>query len=284
MASDSHYKEATVTNADGLKIFYRVWTPVSAAKAVVLIIHGAGEHGGWYEKTAKELNKHDVIAVAHDHVGHGKSEGARMDLTDFEIYVRDTWQVAGAVVEDTKSEQLPLFFVGHSMGGAIAIETTNSKPEKVRGVVLWGPAIVIDGASPWKVSLGGTVAKLFPNMPIASLSPQYITRDKSIVEQYEKDPLVNHAWLKARFTSVLLTRVLEMHSRLDKITWPFFVLHGQEDKLCSVKGSQQLYDKAASTDKTIKIFPEAYHQVHNELPPIAQETLQLTADWIKSRY
>lgn len=91
-----------------------------------------GEHGGWYEKTAKELNKHDVIAVAHDHVGHGKSEGARMDLTDFEIYVRDTWQVAGAVVEDTKSEQLPLFFVGHSMGGAIAIETTNGKPEKVQ--------------------------------------------------------------------------------------------------------------------------------------------------------
>lgn len=43
MASDSHYKEATVTNVDGLKIFYRVWTPASAAKAVVLLIHGAGE-------------------------------------------------------------------------------------------------------------------------------------------------------------------------------------------------------------------------------------------------
>ena len=221
--------------------------------------------------------------MAQDHYGHGKSGGDRMDLLSFEIYIRDQWQLIDKVVEELHLQELPIFLIGHSMGGAIAIESANKKPDKIKGVVLLGPAVIIDGAPGWQVSICTWVSKVFPNLPVKSIDPKTISRNKEVVDGYINDPLVYHGSLKARFLSAFLSRLQELVTRLDKVTWPFLIIHGDQDKLCALTGSQQLYDKASSSDKTLKIFPGAYHQVHNELPEVATETLRLTTDWISSR-
>ena len=49
-----------------------------------------------------------------------------------------------------------------------------------------------------------------------------------------------------------------------KISLPFIVVQGGEDKLVDPVGSKMLYDKASSKDKTIKFYDGLYHEVFNE--------------------
>ena len=58
-----------------------------------------------------------------------------------------------------------------------------------------------------------------------------------------------------RFSVILLNVMEEIHRRASEIKWPFFILHGSEDKLCTVEGSQMLYDRAGSKVKSLKVRP-----------------------------
>lgn len=40
---------------------------------------------------------------------------------------------------------------------------------------------------------------------------------------------------------------------MSKIEWPFFVAHGEEDKICDIGGSKLIYELANSKDKTLKV-------------------------------
>ena len=64
---------------------------------------------------------------------------------------------------------------------------------------------------------------------------------------------------------------------------PFLILHGEKDYLCNPQGSRDLHTKAVTTDKDLKIFPEAYHNLYIELNEVRQEALKDTVDWICER-
>uniref|UniRef100_A0A3Q4I6I6 Monoglyceride lipase n=1 Tax=Neolamprologus brichardi TaxID=32507 RepID=A0A3Q4I6I6_NEOBR len=81
-----------IVNADGLHLFCRYWEPTGQPRALVFIAHGAGEHCGPYDEMAQRLKELSLLVFAHDHVGHGQSEGDRMTIKDFQIYIRDSLQ------------------------------------------------------------------------------------------------------------------------------------------------------------------------------------------------
>jgi len=51
----------------------------------------------------------------------------------------------------------------------------------------------------------------------------------------------------------------------------------------SPEGSQRLCDKAKTTDKTVTLYPEAYHNLYIELDPIPQNALAEAFTWIQDR-
>jgi len=57
-----------------------------------------------------------------------------------------------------------------------------------------------------------------------------------------------------RFGVILLNVMEEIQRRASEIKWPFFILHGSADKLCTVEGSQILYDRASSKVKLLKVI------------------------------
>ena len=65
------------------------------------------------------------------------------------------------------------------------------------------------------------------------------------------------------------------------ITCPVLVIHGGKDRLTEVSGAHMLHDKVGSSDKTIRIWPEAYHELHNE--PEKAEVLTTITDWMTAR-
>ncbi|XP_005992596.1 monoglyceride lipase isoform X2 [Latimeria chalumnae] len=278
------YKEIPhIVNADGQYLFCRYWRPQSAPRALILIVHGAGEHCGRYDHLAQRLRGHSLLVFAHDHVGHGQSEGSRMVVSDFHVYIRDCLQHIDHMKKSYPG--LPIFILGHSMGGAISILTACEKPNEFLGLVLISPMVVLnpESATPCKVFLAKFLNYLLPNLPLGSIDPNWISRDKEKVESYAKDPLNYHGRLKVSFGIQLMNAVTMIEKALPNITWPFLLLHGDADKLCDIKGSYLMQEKAQSQDKTLKVYEGAYHALHGELPETASIVLHDLESWILQR-
>uniref|UniRef100_S4RI80 Monoglyceride lipase n=1 Tax=Petromyzon marinus TaxID=7757 RepID=S4RI80_PETMA len=257
---------------------------VGGGKAgLVHVIHGAGEHCRRYDEVASRLSALGYFAFAHDHVGHGQSEGPRMQVSDFQVFVRDTLQHFDLICK--RYPDLPIFLLGHSMGGAISILAASERSDKVAGVVLIGPLIEgnPDIVSPFKIFLMKIFKYLLPSLTLASIGPTLVTRNKAEVELFESDPLVHHAGLSVSFLSTLMDAVARIEALLPDVTWPFLLLHGDEDQLCFVGGSKAFHERARSADKTLHIYEGAYHALHKEIPECAGTVLEEIEAWIVAR-
>ncbi|KAM9680582.1 monoglyceride lipase isoform 2-T2 [Dama dama] len=241
-----------LVNADGQYLFCRYWKPSGAPRALVFVSHGAGEHCGRYEELAQMLVGLGLLVFAHDHVGHGQSEGERMVVSDFHIFVRDVLQHVDAVQKDHPG--LPIFLLGHSMGGAISILTAAERPGHFSGMVLISPLVVAnpDSATLFKVFAAKVLNLVLPNMSLGRIDSSVLSRNKTEVDIYNADPLVCRAGLKVCFGVQLLNAVSRVERALPKLTLPFLLLQGSADRLCDSRGAYLLMESAKSQDKTLK--------------------------------
>ncbi|XP_074952130.1 monoglyceride lipase isoform X4 [Phalacrocorax aristotelis] len=232
-----------IINADGQYLFCRYWKPAAAPRALVFIAHGAGEHCGRYDDLAQRLTGLNLFVFAHDHVGHGQSEGDRMVVSDFHVFIRDSLQHIDLMKKE--HPELPILILGHSMVFAA----------KVLNFVL-------------------------PNLSLGSIDPNAISRNKKEMESYTSDPLVYHGGMKVSFVIQLMNAIARIERALPKLTLPILVLHGSSDKLCDIKGSYLLMDTVQSQDKTLKVYEEAYHALHKELPEVSTSVFTEILTWI----
>ncbi|KAM5219015.1 monoglyceride lipase isoform 2-T2 [Hipposideros larvatus] len=295
-----------LVNADGQYLFCRYWKPEGTPKALVFVSHGAGEHCGRYDELAKMLVGLELLVFAHDHVGHGQSEGERMVVSDFHVFIRDVLQHVDTVQKDYPG--LPVFLLGHSMGGAIAILTAAEKPGHFSGMVLISPLVLANPESattfkdypknllkmasrmvlPWiPHSVWVLAAKVLnlvlPNMSLGPIDASVLSRNKTEVDLYNTDPLICRAGLKVCFGIQLLNAVSRVERALPKLTLPFLLLQGSADRLCDSKGAYLLMESAKSQDKTLKIYEGAYHVLHKELPEVTNSVFHEINMWISQR-
>src|SRR5688500_8792424 len=87
--------------------------------AVVVLGHGASEHGGRYAWTAEQLGERGYATFAIDHRGHGRSEGARAYIDRIDHAVEDVDQLVD--LASSSHPDVPLFLLGHSVGGCISL-------------------------------------------------------------------------------------------------------------------------------------------------------------------
>lgn len=269
-----------IVNADGLHLFCRYWEPTGQPRALVFIAHGAGEHCGPYDEMAQRLKELSLLVFAHDHVGHGQSEGDRMNIKDFQIYIRDSLQHIDLM--KSRHADLPVFIVGHSMGGAISILTACERPGDFVGVVLIAPLVQMnpESATPFKVFMAKLLNHMLPSLTMGSIESKWLSRDKRQVEAYDADELNYHGGMRVSFGMQLMAAVERMQREIPSISWPFLLLHGDADKLCDIRGSRMMYDNSPSTDKKIKIYEGGYHALHHDLPEVAESVLKELTTWI----
>ncbi|XP_068605814.1 monoglyceride lipase [Brachionichthys hirsutus] len=272
-----------VVNADGLHLFCRYWEPSGPPRALVLIVHGAGEHCGSYDEIAQRLRDLSLLVFAHDHVGHGQSEGDRMNVKDFQVYIRDSLQHVDLM--KSRHPDLPVFIVGHSMGGAISILMACERPGDFAGVVLIAPMVQMnpESATPFKVFLAKVLNHMLPSITLGSMESKWISRDKKQVEAYDADELNFHGGMRVSFAMQLMGATARIERELPSISWPFLLLHGDADKLTDIGGSMMMYKNAASIDKNIKVYEGGYHALHHDLPEVAESVLKEVTDWITER-
>ena len=268
------------TSARGTSRLYRQsWSPDGPARAAILLVHGLGEHSGRYDYFAMHCTARGFAVHTLDHYGHGRSEGLPGHVERFSVYLDGL----RALRDEVRREHagLPLFLLGHSMGGLIAASFLGEDQDSFRGCVLSGPALRSD-AEPSKLAMAVVrlISWLAPTAPLIGLDPSGVSRDPAVVKAYVTDPLVHHGKATARLITELSSTMRTTLAAAPGIKLPLLIMHGDADVLTSPGGSQALYDTAGSVDKTLKLYPGLYHEIFNE--PERDQVLGDMSAWLEA--
>ncbi len=245
----------------------------------MLLVHGLGEYSGRYTHVARHLTDRGFAVYALDHYGHGKSDGHAGFVERFSVYLDGV----AALLQKIRDEhaELPVFLLGHSMGGLIAAAFLIDHQDAFRAAVLSGPAIESDQAPPAIVmAIVRLLSALVPTVPLIRLDASGVSRDKDVVSNYMNDPLVHHGKLSARLIAEMSAAMQNTLARAGDIELPIIAMHGEDDRLTSPAGSAALIEAIGSADKTLKTYPGLYHEIFNE--PEQEAVLADMSRWLET--
>lgn len=258
-----NHSDDSFTGASGTKIYYQSWLPEGTPKAVLIIVHGLGEHSGRYMNVVNHLVPDGYAIYALDHYGHGKSEGVRMFVPRFEEFT-GTLKIFSDMVQAKHPDQ-KIFILGHSMGSLITTDYLLTHQNEFDGAIISGTAIKVpDNITPATVTLGKLFSVLMPKFGLSALDANSVSRDPEVVDAYVNDPLVYTGKMTARFGAEGIKAMQRVTSRMAEISLPIYIFHGSADAMANPSGSQDLYDTVSSTDKTLKFYEGYYHETLND--------------------
>ncbi|WP_281223283.1 alpha/beta hydrolase [Photobacterium sanguinicancri] len=272
------HQEAFFTSLSGKQIYTQSWQPEgNRPHAIVIVVHGLGEHSGRYQNLIQTLLPHNITVYGLDHTGHGKSEGKRVYIDKFDEFI-DTLDSYVDQVKETRPD-CPLFLIGHSMGGLITSTYLLQHQNKVNGAVLSAPAIQPPAQiSPLLIKLGKYIAAIAPALPAVALDIKGISRDPSVIERYLQDPLVHSGNVTAGLSRQIQLAMDNMAQNAHLINLPLLILQGTEDRLVNPRGANFLVNAVSSTDKTLKQYDGLYHELFNE--PEKEHVLKDLSEWL----
>lgn len=278
--------ESFVGAGSGPRIATYAWRPDGTPRATLVVAHGAGEHMGRYAHLVEHVTGAGIAVHGLDHRGHGKSEGARGVVDKLTDAAKDI----GTLVDDVREPGVPLFLLGHSMGGPIALQHALDRPDTLRGLILSSPALTL-GSGPLPLRLLARsrvvpllISKARPELGMLQLDHEGISTDPAEVQAYADDPLVFHGPLPARTTVEIAEFILTTFPRRTKeLRLPLLAIHGEKDPITPCIAAEDAYSRAGSPDKTLKLYPGAFHELFNEAPATRDEALTDLVAWIDGR-
>lgn len=285
------------------------WTPEGDVKAVVQIVHGIAEFVERYEEFAQFLNRHGILVVAEDHMGHGKSINGEGIQGYFHggwfTAIDDTYQL----LRDTKAEftEVPYILFGHSMGSFFARTILCKYPDSgISGAIIcgtgWQPAFalpalvkVIDGICKKNgeekpdEKLQGMIFGSYNKKVEHPRTPyDWLTRDAKIVDAYIADPLcgftASAGLLREMMKGIYYIEQPKNLTAMEK-ELPVFFIAGKDDPVGSYgKGVERCaaeFQKAGMTDVSCKLYPLCRHEILNEINK--EEIFENILAWIEKK-
>ncbi|XP_077547826.1 monoglyceride lipase-like [Haemaphysalis longicornis] len=272
-------------NRDGHKIFCKSWSPPFEPRALVFVAHGYGDHCSQpgYETLAETLVGLGCFVFAHDHVGQGKSGGPRGTIKSADTYVNDILKHVDMARE--KFPNKPVYLFGHSMGGLLVIMAVQRRPKDFAGMVLLAPLLGVDKEeATWcRVTMVRVLGCLCPKFSLGIVSAQTACRDPAVAQQMDNDPLGYHGNVYAGFVAALIRAVESARAKIQAVKVPFLLQHGSADSQCDPAASEEFFEKAPSKDKSLKIYPGAYHSLLHEPGGVAELVLSDIVEWFAAR-
>jgi len=257
------HSEGKFTGFKNLTLYYQCWLPNNKPEAVLLVNHGLAEHSERYRNMVNYFVPKNYAVYALDHRGHGKSEGLRGYVERFSFFVNDLNTFLSIV--RSKHRDTKVFMVGHSVGGTIATAYAVHHQQEFDGLILSGATLKV-GAS---VSSGLIItvrilSLLLPKIGLYIIDASAISKDNTVVKDYINDPFVYRGKIRARLGTELIKMIQVLPEQMPEIRLPVLIMHGTADRLSDPRGSQMLYDRLSSKDKTLKLYDGFYHEIFNE--------------------
>ena len=216
-----------------------------------------------------------MSVYAFDLRGHGRSPGRRA-LTDVEQSVEDHL----AARRRLAAQPLPVFLMGHSLGGIVTATSVVRDASRVSGVILSSAALLVTTNALTRL-FARLVRSVAPTLPVRLLPPTGISRIPAQVQAFIEDPLIYHGGMPARLAASILFASRDNWGHYPRWQVPTLAFHGTADSFTEFEGSRRFIDTIASPDKTLHVVDGGYHELLNDLG--AEETLRLVLKWVERR-
>jgi lysophospholipase len=283
--------------AGEVRLAYRAWEP-PCARAGLVVVHGLGEHGGRYADLATVLAAAGIATYALDLRGHGRSGGRRGHMPSFDAVLQDVERFRREVTMRAGAA-VPLFILGHSMGGLIATrylqEHGGHEPQsddpapggqehggRFRGAIVISPWLATAMPVPrWKLAASRTLGRLLPSLPIPHrLRTEHLSRDPSIVRAYDDDPLTHGSITPRAFVEVSAAMDLAVQ-RSGRLALPMLFLLAGDDRIVDTGHALRFARAIRAGDVTIDVYDGSYHEVLNDHD--RQRAFSQVRDWLLDR-
>ncbi len=262
-----------------VEIYYQFWLPEGKPKACLVLVHGLAEHSSRYMNVVNYFVPRGYAVYGLDHLGHGQSEGERVFVQKFEDFTITLKKYFDMV--DIWQPGIPVFLVGHSMGGWIGEYYLLDHQDELDGAVLSGAGPKIpDNISKTTIFLGKLLSILIPKMGLMPIDASAVSKDPTVVEAYVNDPLVYTGKTTARLAAEMMKAMQRVTDQARKINLPILILQGDQDRLVDPSGAEMLFERVGSKDKTLKMYEGLYHEVFNE--PERDQVLKDMEVWLEA--
>lgn len=266
--------EFRFTSTDGLQIACARWDSRGAARGLVQIAHGMGEHIGRYAGLIEVLVTAGFTVYGNDHRGHGGTASSAKNLGDFgrwgfDLLVEDMVRLSAIAREENPHARFIL--LGHSMGSFAAQQYVLEHSRQIDGLVLSGSG-ALDGLA--HLVSSAPPQKNILNAPFEpSRTPfDWLSRDKAVVDAFINDPLCFPQLQPASLNSFLgAAPRLSDSMRLGKIRsdLPIYLFSGSADpvgqQLEGVETLMSRYHQAGLYDITHDFYTGGRHEMLNEI-------------------
>ncbi|KAF1838536.1 alpha/beta-hydrolase [Decorospora gaudefroyi] len=290
-------EEGTHTLADGKQLYTRTFKTDGPAKARLVFIHGFSDHVCTYGDFFPSLASKGIEVYTFDQRGWGRSVTKPSERG----HTGPTTQVLDDITSFIKTvipSPVPLFLMGHSMGGGQVLCYAAQGPHEVRkhirGYLLESPFVDFDPKSkpsPITVFFGKLAGKIMAHRQLTNkLDPNLISRDPEVCKRFNDDPLCHDtgtleglAGLLDRTTNLSGGKIVIPDDAGEGGVTRIWIAHGDQDGITSYHASKRLCDNLQVKDKAFRTYEGYYHRLHDEPSPYKETFRDDVANWILAR-
>ncbi|KAJ4977567.1 hypothetical protein NE237_008347 [Protea cynaroides] len=260
------FEEEFIFNSRRFKLYTCRWVPANTEpKALIFLCHGyAMECSISMKGTGIRLANEGFAVFGIDYEGHGKSSGLQAYVPCFDDLVNDCSNYFKSICEKKENSRKRRFLLGESMGGAVALLLHRNMPEYWDGAVLVAPMCKIADdmkPHPFVIYTINKLSKIIPKWKIVPVEDITVLANKEPERRKEiqSNPLCYKGKPRLKTGVELLRISIEMEKNLHQVSLPFLIVHGGDDKVTDPGISKLLYEKAASKEKKLKLYPGMCH-------------------------
>ncbi len=255
-----------------------IQSPGENTKAVIVFVHGLGEHVNRYKGWAEMFRKEGIGFAGVDLPGHGRSDGNRGNIKSYD----SIFEMIDILLNSCRKTfpGTPLFLYGHSLGGGIVLNYLLHKNPKLKGAIVTSPWLRLSfEPSPAKVMLASVMRYILPGLAQPSgLVVSHISHEDKVIEDYNNDPLVHDKISVGLFHGAMNAAAFSL-SHANELKIKTLLMHGSEDLICSAEGSREFASKTSFAE--LKIWDGGFHELHNE--PFREEVFSSIVNWINTQ-
>ena len=271
-------QELELKSINGELLKGKLWGDPVTARAMVVLMHGLGEHVQRYEHVAEAFLARNFALMGFDQQGHGKTAGKRGVIAPNDSFLRDL--EAMVVLAKQLAPGKKIFLYGHSMGALEVLYYGLKGHESVSGIMATSPALDPGTMSKAQKMMVKLMKPLLPNLAVDNgLALDALSRDPEVVQRYRDDPLVHP---KASVTLAAFMQEGAEYVMNHTQDWdvPLYLAHGSADAICPVAGSRAFARKLGEK-VTYQEWEGLYHETHNE--PEKEQVLSTMLDWLEKQ-
>lgn len=271
------HQENSFIGVGKIELYCQCWRPDATPRATLILIHGLGEHSGRFGNVVKCLAPRGIVVYSFDQRGHGRSPGQRGHVDSFGDFREDLHRFVQMIT--AREPNRPLFILGQSVGGLVALDYALHHPQALRGVIAFSP--YLDETAAAVGPFTRLLSHVWPSFGMSiGRRENHLSRDRAVIEAYRNDSLV-HDKQSARLATEVATAVAWTQTHAPELQLPLLILHGDADAISAPEGSRRFFERAGSRNKECLVYTEAFHELYNDI--LRERVVIDVAHWLEEQ-